>query len=72
MPHTPSADAARARFATATTTHLCGALTDAVRLELVDTATWEQHNQALWAGAGGQARVAKAGRTSAAKRSRPA
>jgi GNAT superfamily N-acetyltransferase len=52
MPHTPSADAARARFATATTTHLCGPLTDAVRLELVDVATWEQHNRALWDDAG--------------------
>ena len=31
MPHTPSADAARARFATATTTHLCGPLTSDVR-----------------------------------------
>jgi hypothetical protein len=52
MPHTPSADAARARFATATTTHLCGPLTDDVTLELVDVATWEQHNQALWDDAG--------------------
>ena len=51
MSHTPSADAARARFATATATHLTGALTAEVQLESVETGQWEQHNQALWAGA---------------------
>lgn len=51
MDHVPSADDGRARFASATATHLTGALTPEVDLEPVDVATWERHNQALWDGA---------------------
>ncbi|MBK9032583.1 MAG: GNAT family N-acetyltransferase [Myxococcales bacterium] len=51
MAHTPSADAARARFEAATAAHLTGPLTDQIALASVDAATWEQHNQALWDGA---------------------
>lgn len=55
MADLPSPDAARARFAAATVTHLTGTLVPGVELSEVATATWEQHNQGLWAGASDRA-----------------
>ena len=54
MAHTPTADAARARFDAATATHLTGRLVDGVVLEPIDGPGFHRATEPMWARADGR------------------